>query len=341
MLLKVGDLAKRCGLSVRMLHHYDAIGLLAPSARSDSGYRLYDKTDIARLHQIQALRRFGMSLAEVGAFLASPEASIARVVERQLQMLAQQIEQANVLRDRLLRLQGQLARGEEPELAEWLTTLEWMTMYDKYLSQDEQERVERLDADAQRTAKWTALVQKVRSAMDHKVPARSAEAQALAARWMALLAEDTEVDQVLSAKLHRMHVSEPAMQERTGISLEMVAYVMAAANERKLAIYAKYLSPEELDYLRANFGKRANEWPGLIGEVRAQMEQGTPPDAPAMRQLALRWIDLFQSYAGTNPQTHVKMRQAMEREPALLSGPWGGPDMIAYMREAMALLQAA
>jgi hypothetical protein len=184
-------------------------------------------------------------------------------------------------------------------------------------------------------------VQKVRSAMDHKVPARSAEAQALAARWMALLAEDTEVDQVLSAKLHRMHVSEPAMQERTGISLEMVAYVMAAANERKLAIYAKYLSPEELDYLRANFGKRANEWPGLIGEVRAQMEQGTPPDAPAMRQLALRWIDLFQSYAGTNPQTHAKMRQAMEREPALLSGPWGGPDMIAYMREAMALLQAA
>lgn len=128
MLLKVGDLAKRCGLSVRMLHHYDAIGLLTPSARSDSGYRLYDKTDIARLHQIQALRRFGMSLAEVGAFLASPEASIARVVERQLQMLAQQIEQANVLRDRLLRLQGQLARGEEPELAEWLTTLEWMTM---------------------------------------------------------------------------------------------------------------------------------------------------------------------------------------------------------------------
>ena len=43
-----------------MLHHYDTLGLLTPSARSDSGYRLYDKADIARLHQIQALRRFGM-----------------------------------------------------------------------------------------------------------------------------------------------------------------------------------------------------------------------------------------------------------------------------------------
>jgi len=40
MLLKVGDLAKRCGLTVHTLHHYDSIGLLEPSARSDSGYRL-------------------------------------------------------------------------------------------------------------------------------------------------------------------------------------------------------------------------------------------------------------------------------------------------------------
>ena len=128
MLLKVGDLAKRCGLTVRMLHHYDSIGLLTPSARSDSGYRLYDKADIARLHQIQALRRFGMSLADVGAFLASPDVPLTTIMERQIAMLDQQITQASVLRDRLTRLHDQLMRKEEPELAEWLTTLEWMTM---------------------------------------------------------------------------------------------------------------------------------------------------------------------------------------------------------------------
>lgn len=128
MLLKVGDLAKRCGLSVRMLHHYDTIGLLTPSARSDSGYRLYDRADVARLHQIQALRRFGMSLADVGAFLANPDIPLTTIVERQIAMLDQQIMQASVLRDRLSRLHVQLVRKEEPELTEWLTTLEWMTM---------------------------------------------------------------------------------------------------------------------------------------------------------------------------------------------------------------------
>jgi DNA-binding transcriptional MerR regulator len=71
MLLKIGDLAKRTGLTVRALHHYDSIKLLTPSARSDAGYRLYNHADIARLHQIVALRQFGLSLADIGTTLTS------------------------------------------------------------------------------------------------------------------------------------------------------------------------------------------------------------------------------------------------------------------------------
>jgi hypothetical protein len=50
--LKVGELAKRTGLTIRALHYYDNIGLLRPSGRSDSGYRLYNQSDVARLHGI-------------------------------------------------------------------------------------------------------------------------------------------------------------------------------------------------------------------------------------------------------------------------------------------------
>ncbi|WP_199032716.1 MerR family transcriptional regulator [Ralstonia sp. ASV6] len=341
MLLKVGDLAKRCGLTVRMLHHYDSIGLLTPSARSDSGYRLYDKADIARLHQIQALRRFGMSLADIGAFLASPDVPLTTIMERQIAMLDQQITQASVLRDRLTRLHDQLMRQEEPELAEWLTTLEWMTMYDKYLSQEERERAERLDADVARNEKWAALVATVREAMARNVPSRSSEAQALAKQWMTLLARDAALDPVLSAKMHTMHVNEPALQDRTGISLEMLNFIMEAANETKLAVYGKYLSAQELQHMRANFGKRANEWPTLIAEVRQHLAKGTAPHAPEMQQLARQWIDLFRSYAGDDPQTQAKVRLAMEREPELSASPWMGPDLIAYVREAMEGLKAA
>lgn len=58
-LWKVGELAARTGLTVRTLHHYDAIGLLAPSDRTGSahgsGHRLYTSADVTRLHQIICL----------------------------------------------------------------------------------------------------------------------------------------------------------------------------------------------------------------------------------------------------------------------------------------------
>ena len=93
-MLKVGELASRSGLTVRTLHHYDSIGLLTPSARSDAGYRLYNRNDIARLHRIQALRRFGMALADIAAFLDSPDASPAAIIGRQIAALDQQIADA-------------------------------------------------------------------------------------------------------------------------------------------------------------------------------------------------------------------------------------------------------
>jgi DNA-binding transcriptional MerR regulator len=49
---RVSEVAALAGVSVRTLHHYDAIGLLAPSARSGAGYRLYSRDDLLRLQQI-------------------------------------------------------------------------------------------------------------------------------------------------------------------------------------------------------------------------------------------------------------------------------------------------
>ncbi|MEP7384533.1 MAG: MerR family transcriptional regulator, partial [Gemmatimonadota bacterium] len=67
---KVGELARRTGLTVRALHHYDAIGLLIPSGRTPSGHRLYERDDVERLQQIQSLRLMGFPLDEVKRLLA-------------------------------------------------------------------------------------------------------------------------------------------------------------------------------------------------------------------------------------------------------------------------------
>lgn len=65
----VGDVARLARISVRALHHYDAIGLLSPSARSEGGYRLYDDADLGRLQRILGYRELGFDLAAIRELL--------------------------------------------------------------------------------------------------------------------------------------------------------------------------------------------------------------------------------------------------------------------------------
>ncbi len=61
----VSDLARLSGVTVRTLHHYDAIGLLVPSGRTAAGYRLYSSADAHRLGRILAYRACGLTLADI------------------------------------------------------------------------------------------------------------------------------------------------------------------------------------------------------------------------------------------------------------------------------------
>jgi DNA-binding transcriptional MerR regulator len=63
--LTVSQVARTAGVSVRALHHYDEIGLLRPSARSEASYRVYDRADLARLQQIMFFRALELPLEEV------------------------------------------------------------------------------------------------------------------------------------------------------------------------------------------------------------------------------------------------------------------------------------
>lgn len=89
--LKVGALADRTGLTVRTLHHYDEIGLLSPSARTPSGHRLYGDQEIVRLQQIASLKHLGLPLDEIKVCLGSPEYSLERTLELQIERIERQI----------------------------------------------------------------------------------------------------------------------------------------------------------------------------------------------------------------------------------------------------------
>ncbi|MFJ4038453.1 MerR family transcriptional regulator [Microbacterium sp. NPDC090007] len=68
--MQIGELAERTGLSIRTLRHYDEIGLLRPSARSEGGFRLYTPDDESRLLLIRRMKPLGYSLEQMGELLA-------------------------------------------------------------------------------------------------------------------------------------------------------------------------------------------------------------------------------------------------------------------------------
>lgn len=88
----VGDLARGLGVSVRTLHHYDAIGLLRPSGRTVAGYRAYSPADVERLSHIVAYRGCGLSLVDIAAVLDAQPADRAAHLRRQLDLLDERAE---------------------------------------------------------------------------------------------------------------------------------------------------------------------------------------------------------------------------------------------------------
>ncbi|SDT03407.1 MerR family transcriptional regulator [Microbacterium paraoxydans] len=67
--LRIGEVAEQTSLSLRTLRHYEEIGLVAPSARTEGGFRLYSEQDVARLMIVRRMKPLGYTLEEMRALL--------------------------------------------------------------------------------------------------------------------------------------------------------------------------------------------------------------------------------------------------------------------------------
>ncbi|MGH3378160.1 MAG: MerR family transcriptional regulator [Actinoallomurus sp.] len=89
--LTVGRAAALVGVSVKALHHWDAIGLVRPSGRTFAGYRVYSGDDVARIHQVLVYRELGFPLAEIGRILDDPDTDAHDHLRRQRSQLLERI----------------------------------------------------------------------------------------------------------------------------------------------------------------------------------------------------------------------------------------------------------
>lgn len=89
----VTEIAKQTGVSVRTLHHYDAIGLLKPTMTTDAGYRLYGEDALERLYLIIIYRELGFSLKQIASILYAPDFDRNTALEQQIHLLEEKRQQ--------------------------------------------------------------------------------------------------------------------------------------------------------------------------------------------------------------------------------------------------------
>ena len=331
MLLKVGELARRTGLTVRTLHHYDEIGLLAPSGRSEAGYRLYSQADVQRLHAIQTMRQMGLALGDIGELLAGDGVAPERIIGQQIRALDQQITQATELRARLTMLRDGLMAGAEPDMGNWLEALALMTTYGKYFSSAELKQIfvnwSLIEAD------WLIVKDLVRSAMDRQQPPDSPEVQALAYRWMALMLHWMGGDLDLLDRWGHMVRTEPSTQGRTPAPPgDMIEFVETAIKMR-MALLERYMTRDDLRMLGH---VPHTQWAELQAQVEQLLERQIPTDHPDAMAAAQRWDGLFGQLTRHDPVLRQKLLTASAQEPLLQAGSPLSAPVRAYLHAALA-----
>jgi MerR family transcriptional regulator, thiopeptide resistance regulator len=213
--LKVGELARRTGLTVRTLHHYDEIGLLRPSLHSEAGHRQYTASDIARLQQIVSLRQLGFSLDEVRDCLTQPEFLPLEVIRLHTARLREQIEQQRKLCERLEALAEHFRAAEEVSADEFLWTIEVMTMIENYYTPEQLDKLRQRreapggdDLTRQGTADWADLMEQYRLEMERGTDPADPRLQALEQRRQELVKAFSGGDAGIEQSLTRLWMEQ-------------------------------------------------------------------------------------------------------------------------------------
>jgi MerR family transcriptional regulator, thiopeptide resistance regulator len=211
--LKIGELAKRTGLTVRTLHHYDEIRLLKPSLHTDSGHRLYAPADVSRLQRIASLRQLGFSLEEIAGCLDRGDYSPLQIITLQITRLRKQIELEWNLCQRLEALAEHFRPAEEVSVEEFLEAIEAMTMIESYYTPEQLESLKQRreeaaakgeDITAKGTADWADLMARYTDAMNRGVNPADPSLQALEQRRQELVNAFTGGDPAMAQSLKRL-----------------------------------------------------------------------------------------------------------------------------------------
>ncbi len=237
----VGKVANLSGVTVKTLHHYDEIGLLSPSGRSEAGYRIYGDADLQRLQQILFYRELGLALEGIATILDDPRTDAVGHLRHQRGLL---IERIGRLRKMVAAIDREM---EAREMDIKLTPEERLEVFGDFRPEDHEEEVERRWGD-------TEAYRQSRS----RVSGYTKE------DWMRIKAEGEQVEENLAAAFESGAASESerAMDAAEAHRQHIDRWFYDCGHETHRGLGEMYVGDERF---RARYDRRS---PGLSRFIR-------------------------------------------------------------------------
>jgi DNA-binding transcriptional MerR regulator len=248
-LLDIREVVRRTGLTSRALRFYEARGLVAP-VRTHSGRRLYGAATLERINQIVALKRAGLTLAQIQRLTARRPLDLKRLIDAQLEALETRQAEIAEAKQLLLSVKSRIDRGEPVDVATFCSLIRqgdavmdhenWKKVADRYFTPEEQARwAERManvpagfDHDAY-NRQWAELGTRIAAALP--LDPASSQAQALYDEWQALLAPFKAVatpEMMAGATELYSRMDEWRGDQQPPFSIEVWQFIQAAGRAR-------------------------------------------------------------------------------------------------------------
>ncbi|HEX4860000.1 MAG TPA: MerR family transcriptional regulator [Rhizomicrobium sp.] len=245
--LSPAEAARRVGVSVKALRVYESHGLVKP-LRSAADWRIYGPDEIARLHQVIALKRLGLSLAQIGRLLGGRGDALDQVLDLQERVLAREGQRVAKALEIVRSARRKLAGGSTLSIDD-LTKLtketavtgkaspeEMKAIFDplseKHFTAEENARLRQRSFDqAEASRNWESLIDEAKALMAKGDP-YSAAARDLARRWQDQVKLFTQGDPEVNRKVMGMWqeaMANPAAAPKLPLNPEIFAFVQKAA----------------------------------------------------------------------------------------------------------------
>jgi DNA-binding transcriptional MerR regulator len=238
-LLRIGELAKAAGITVRSLHHYDEIGLLRPTSVQESGHRWYNQKDVERLQQIISLKSLGLSLEDIAQCLDGEAYDLQKTLAMQDAAVSANIENLKKIQSRLRFITDKLARNQSLTAEELLAFMKEVQNMEKYYTPEQLEKLKDRYAQFPNQVKeveqaWPVLFKKFEEAMKAKLPVTDLKVQVLASEAQHYLDLFTGGDKEIEKNLDKAYSDNQENALKTwGVSKEVFEYAYRARENIK------------------------------------------------------------------------------------------------------------